>query len=337
MVIQKRIHRFRFPFMVAAVAGVGTWAGCGSATDIKDFDYGEGQPGVINGVPLSEGGEILLERIDFNLSVDDQPGYTYTTFHGYQFDSTSYFGAKLPQPGDCVYLADSQLNVDGSPYWPTQDIPDSQVTQIDWGPNITLTRADGEQWLVPKVEPDSAAEGGLPDNRPNYNRQHPFLYGGPSWQVGFPVSAWVEETEYTVNLPGADGEPMTFFTPPFHEEPLDIGQTDDAVVIPATGDWEITWPAVTQGGGVGHSKQKHLTFLAFARVEDGGAIATGLCLAANDGSLTVPRAFLVNLASSGIIQSGRFTHFMDRRGDRRFDLVAIDCTIGWYEKEGASL
>lgn len=333
MTVKTLVSISRIPLALLLSAGMATVAGFGcGGTDAGEFcGYGCGQPGS----DLPGGGEVLMERIDLYLPGLTPAPTTYTTFHAYAFTSAQET-APLPPGGKCTPLVEGKN-------WPTQVFP-SDAEWDDWGDGITLTRADGMTWDVPKVLPaaddDPMTPDFLTDNRPNYNRHHPFLYGGPNWQgTNFALDSWIESTEYTLSLKNKAGENMSFFTPPFHPEPYGIGNVTDPVIIPGgTADWPIDVQLVPQAPGEQHSKQKHFGFLAFGRIDvpPGAPIALYVCPEAADGSITIERSVIDSLPPEGIIQSGRLTHWMDVDEDgRRFDLVAIDCTIGWYNKEGA--
>lgn len=301
--------------------------GCGgNETNVLEFEgYGSGQPGTA----LPEGGEILIERIKFNVG---QGETDYATFHAYQYTSATGNGGRLPAPGVCEQLKAGAV-------WPTNVLP-ADAQWVDWGADVKFTSDQGLDLTIPKVVEANAGEG-VRDNRPNFNRLHPFIYGGPGWQAPLesPYLAFndmVNNAKYTVT---AGANTWDFYFPPEHTAPLGIGTANGPAIVPAgTDDWLVEWPVVAQAEGEQHTKYHHFSFLAFAEIDpDYGPIAVGLCAAAEDGSVTVPRSFIDTvLPDGGVIQHGRLTHYMDELEGRRFDLVAIDCTIGLYEKEGAA-
>lgn len=289
----------------------GVLVACGEEQSIEDFEgYGSGQPGTA----LEEGGEALLERIKLNIG--GELVAQYSTFHAYQYTPAST--ATLPPAGVCS-------RIDAGTVWPT-NLTDG--AHVDWGASIRLTSASGLDLEVPK---QVAADGAtLIDNRPNYNRAHPFLYGGPGWQEeAMAFDDVVPGETYAVEI-GDQSFDIVF--PPEHTSPYGIGTSATPVEVPTSGDWEVTWDAVGQVEGATHSRAHHFTFLAFARIDDSGPIGMYLCPAAEDGSVTVPADVIATLPDSGIIQHGRLTHYMEAVDGRRFDLVAIDCTIGAFAK-----
>jgi hypothetical protein len=302
--------------------------GCGgSETNVLEFEgYGSGQPGT----NLDEGGEILIERIKLNVGAGE---VDYSTFHAYQYTSATGAGGRLPAPGVCEQLKAGTV-------WPTNELP-ADAEWVDWGADVKFTSDQGLDVTVPKMVSTDLAVPELRDNRPNFNRLHSFIYGGPDWQAGDPAPLafgnMVNNAKYTVT---AGANTFDFYFPPEHTAPLGIGTTaTDPVTIPAgTEDWLVEWPVVAQAEGLQHTKSHHFAFLAFAEIDPTyGPIAVGLCAAAEDGSVNVPRSFIDTvLPDGGVIQHGRLTHYMDELDGRRFDLVAIDCTIGLYGKEGAA-
>lgn len=294
---------------------------CGGGDDdgVLNFMYGNGQPGAA----LEDGGEILLERIKLNVG---DGNVEYSTFHAYQFMPLATSAKRPPvNEGGCLWLGDG----DG---YPTNVIP-PEAQYVDWGDSIALGAKDGS-WskTVPKIEPE-AGEDGLLDNRPNFNRKHPFLYGGPKWQGdNLAADDFQNNATYSVSIPGKGDFDIVF--PPAHTAPLSIGTSNDPVEVPRTGDWEVTWPSVAQELGEEHSRSHNFTFMAFAEVDATAMapIALFICPAVERGKMTFSEADLARLPDAGIIQHGRLTHYMEDLDGSRFDLMAIDCTIGTYAK-----
>lgn len=313
--------------MRATAFGLGllSLTACGG-TDVSEFSYGGGQPGVA----LKEGGEIRHE----NVRMLGMPVQTW--IHVYQYTGTSA-SAPMPEPADGG-MGEFGPCVDERgkpPTWPLAPI--EGATYLDL-PKVELT-GPGITGVLDVVRTDP------PNTVGNSTfRQHAFTYGGGA--PGNPPSGFNGTLTAAQSTPGGEytldigkGDPMTYYMPAEYDAPLGIG-TQMMVTIPAGQDLTMTWtpPANDFGeSGKEHTKKTHFNATFFAD-PTAASPPLFLCPTPEDGTVTIPKAVIDALPSSGLIVNFNLTHWMEAREaaageQRRFDLVAIFCNISLFQKQ----
>lgn len=314
-----------------------TAVACGDTTDVKDFNYGGGQPGQT----LAEGGEIRHE----NVRILGQPVQTWLMVYQYTAASTvatAPFAAPadkgMGQFGNCV----DERN--GSPTWPFHPITGATYLSL---PKVQIS---GPGFAAPTDIPLTASA----DNRVGNStfRKYDLTYGGgtpgnpPAGFNGTLTAAQsAPDSDYTIDIgkKGTDptkGTAMTYHMPAAFTAPLGIGGAA-TVMIPAHKDLEFTWtaPANDLGSdGNTHTAKTYFNFTFFADPTNAANPPQFICFPDKPGHQLIPAAVIDALPPAGLIVNADLSHYMEAReaasGElRRFDLVTIYCNISAYSKQ----
>jgi hypothetical protein len=304
-------------------------AACGG-TDVKDFPYGGGQPGVL----LPEGGEIRHE----NVRILGFPEQTWIQVYQYTAGAsvpTAPFAAPADHGngpfGNCV---DERS---GSPTWPFHPITGATYLNLT---KVLLTGAGIPAAGLNVIKTDPANTVGN-----STLRTYGFTYGGGA--PGNPPSGFngtltkemsTADTDYTLDI--GKGQPMSYHMPAKYTAPLGIGGAAK-VMITDHKDLEFTWTApVNDKGASGneHLKTTYFNFTFFADPSNATNPAQFICFPDVDGHQLVPKSVIEALPASGLIVNADLSHYMESReaatGEmRRFDLVSIYCNISQYQKQ----
>ena len=302
-------------------------AACGG-TDVSEFQYGAGQPGL----DLPEGGEIRHENVRF-FGQNEQTWLLVYQYSGPKKEDNAPFAVADPhgQFGNCV----DERN--GAPTWPFKaitgatylDLPKVEVT----GPGITgaltppkTTNAVGNSTFRVYA---TAYGGGLPN---------PMGTGPMGYNATLTAAQSAPGQKYTLDI--GKGTPMDYWIPGPYVAPLGIGGSAP-VVIPKGKDLTFSWtpPANDFGtSGKEHTKKTWFNLTFFADPASMTNPPQFLCFPDSDGHVTVPAAVVDALPAGGLMVNANLSHWMEAReampGEmRRFDLVTIYCNISPFMKQ----
>lgn len=301
---------------------------CGG-TDVKDFQYGGGQPGAA----LAEGGEIRHE----NVRIFGFPEQTWIMLYQYKGPPVSAnapfpAGSTTSQFTGCVDERDP-----ASQTWPFKPI--TGATYLDFTTHsLTGTGITGALDITKSDPPNTVGN--------STTRTYDFTYGGGA--PGNPPSGFngtltaAESTpggHYTLDI-GQDHK-YDYYIPDAYTTPFNIGTRDmaDAVPVPASGDWEYDWTAPANDFGTDgktHTRKTHFNFTLFVAADDAGLHPQFMCFPEVEGHQKVPADVIAALPAGGLIVHADLSHYMDHADaggeDRRFDLVGIFCNISLFSK-----
>jgi hypothetical protein len=312
-------------------------AACGDEVNIKDFDYGGGQPGQ----KLAEGGEIRHE----NVRILGLPEQTWLMVYQYTAAAsvpTAPFAAPdnggKGQFGNCV----DERNT--APTWPFHPITGATYLTL---PQVKIS---GPGFAAPTDVPLTNNAMFRVGN--STFRSYGVTYGGGA--PGDPPSGFngmlnagqsKPDSDYTIDIgkkgpDAAKGNAMTYHMPAAYTAPLGIGGKDP-VIIAAGKDLEYSWTAPANDKGTDgntHTAKTYFNFTFFADPTNAGHEPQFICFPDRDGHQVVPKAVIDALPAKGLIVNADLSHQMEAReantGEmRRFDLVTIFCNISAYEKQ----
>ena len=319
---------------------LGAVVACSDSTNVKQFQYGGGQPGAA----LAEGGEIRHERVNL-LGMPPQTWLMVYQYSGPALSATAPFPAPDPKSmfGQCV---DERMDQT----WPFSPItgatfltlPKVEVT----GPGIT-----GTLNVIETNPPNMVGNSTF--------RHYGFTYGGgaPGDPAGFNASMTTADMstpgmDYTLDIgkagckdagctaPAATVTPMTYHMPDAYTTPLGVGG-GATVMIPNGQDLTFTWTAPANdfgSDGKTHTAKTHFNFTFFADPNNPTNPPQFICFPDVDGHQVIPAAVISALPAGGLIVNADLSHYMEAReanpGEmRRFDLVSIYCNISLYQKQ----
>lgn len=317
--------------------------GCSSSTDIANFKYGKGNPGV----DLLEGGDVRIERVFLadgihNEMPDGTGGMTWLQV--YQWTSTDASTTKaLPPEGTCTDLRTGQ-------FWPNSKLDAPSITDIDVG-TVSLTNARGTVTLPKCTTATNLDKSGVAS--PCQTTSTPpralgLMYGGLSagspqgaFLAGVPADTVQAGDDFTVNLGGKkadNGDELKVHIPKSYKTPLNIGSDPD-VKVTGGQDLQLTWtPPDEASTGTDHTPLTHFgrLFVLDTTPANNGYPLSWVCVPKTDpatgeeidGSITVP-ASVVNQwpKTGGLLVHAELTHYMEAVGGRRLDLVGIWCHV----------
>jgi hypothetical protein len=312
---------------LAGLAGM-TLAACGDDSggddgpaDAQGSDVGsnpDSPPGIdahmFKGFDADEGGEVRLEYINFPAGTGAR-GTAYV----YANPGTPRYHDFINQMGTCV---DTRMKGEDSDIWPLAQNADTVYADV--GPEIDILGTGMTPYRLPQT---------TSTNKDPFGRQHDLWYfegaAGSDTDGGTFLAA---ATSYDVALPGSDTYTAQYFdnaiympedfalTSPLFADPVAIF---DSANTDQTYEWEANNAAPT-GVDV-------LSLVAFTGA-NGPAI---VCIEPNDGSITVPGAFLDIVATEypggGTIARQTLTHQVrelydgDQPTDKRIDLIGVWC------------
>jgi hypothetical protein len=301
-----------------------------NGTDVSDFHYGAGQPGV----GMAEGGEIRHENVRIL-------GKNETWIMVYQY--------KGPAVADTAPFADPTVDAQnpggkwgncvdersGSPTWPFHAITGATYLTL---PQVKLTG--------PGITGTLDVTKNTPPNKVGNStfRSYDFTYGGGALDAtastsGFNATLTVAEAtpdaDYTLDI--GQG-PLTYHMPAAFTAPLGIGGAA-TVMIPKGKDLEYSWTTPANDKGTNGSTHTAKTYFNFTLFADPTAANPPqfICFPDVDGHQVVPKAVIDAIPDAGLIVNANLSHYLASQmamGEaRRFDLVSIYCNISAYAKQ----
>ncbi|MDQ3366439.1 MAG: hypothetical protein M3680_13520 [Myxococcota bacterium] len=257
-------------------------------------------------INLPEGGEIRLELI----GQKDSPAELRVG--GWFATEQTPATRPMPRPPADWRKAGSGLCADmrSNEIWPTGD-PMSR-TYADAGATLVMAGATGTPLTLNKAE----------DVEDELNNYHKIAY-----LASIDPRAVTVNTEYEVQLAGgADIAAQSLETKLYLPENFETSfpDMDATVVIPHDQDFPFIWAAPPNVDAYSFA------FAAFTDQID----PIVFCIGPNDGSMVVPKEMIDLLPPGGTVQLGVLNHRVEpmkiNGGDRRIDLVAINCKQSSY-------
>jgi hypothetical protein len=285
-------------------AGFGLAVGCGGdSQSIEEFGgYGNEHPGLERGL----GGHVRIELV--HLPAGDQ-----TRLEAYFIESADNGVPAFVPFGECG-------DVRGKTMWPF--IALENPVHADVGETVSVTRQDGGQEFTLNQ---------YVDQKDNVGFVQSLLYGGPG-QNGMYGMDLTSGATYDIAYDSGDPiEPSEITMPAFLEmlEPYVIG-TDETAEFTIGQDATFNWVVPEAHAGEEHTGKREFTFVLFKNATTGVEV---MCVPDPDdttGSFTVPGDVIAGLQPAGVVATGSITHVLGKWGDRRMDLVAIECKNSNY-------